>query len=203
MVCLRLLTHTLMAFENLDTVHPSWRAPYFASLLREGAVVACPAEGVWGLSCDPNNETAVFDVLAMKDRSASKGLIVVADRPEVFGCLLEGLPVDQRDAIEASWPGPSTWLVPNRNVFPDWITGDSDEVAIRVTSAPALSAVCRTFGGALVSTSANPTGLAPPHALWEVRRYFGLALPAMPGFIDPKGKPSTIRRASDGMVIRA
>ena len=62
MVCLRLLTHTLMAFENLDTVHPSWRAPYFASLLREGAVVACPAEGVWGLSCDPNNETAVFDI---------------------------------------------------------------------------------------------------------------------------------------------
>lgn len=191
-----------MAFENSAIAHARWRAPYFASLLQEGVVIACPAEGVWGLSCDPYNETAVFDMLAMKDRPPSKGLIVVADRPEVFGYLLEALPVGQSEVINASWPGPNTWLVPHRNVFPDWITGDSAEVAIRVTSAPALSAVCSAFGGALVSTSANPAGLAPPHALWEVRRYFGPALPAMPGAIDPEGKPSTIRRAGDGLVIR-
>lgn len=191
-----------MAFENSALAHAHWRAPYFASLLQEGGVIACPAEGVWGLSCDPYNETAVSHLLAMKDRPASKGLIVVADRSEVFGEVLEGLPVGQRDVLEASWPGPNTWLVPHRNVFPDWVTGDSDEVAIRVTSAPALAAVCHVFGGALVSTSANPAGLAAPRALWEVRRYFGPALPAMPGPIDPEGKPSTIRRAADGMVIR-
>jgi L-threonylcarbamoyladenylate synthase len=86
--------------------------------------------------------------------------------------------------------------------LPEWITGDSEEVAIRVTSSPALSAVCRAFGGPLVSTSANPSGLPPPHTMWEVRRYFGPAMPAMPGAIDPDGKPSTIRRAGDGMVIR-
>ena len=191
-----------MAFENSALAHARWRAPYFASLLQEGGVIACPAEGVWGLSCDPYNGTAVSDLLAMKVRSASKGLIVVADRSEVFADVLEGLPDDQRDVLEASWPGPNTWLVPHRNVFPYWVTGDSDEVAIRVTSAPALAAVCHVFGGALVSTSANPAGLAAPRALWEVRRYFGPALPAMPGPIDPEGKPSTIRRAADGMVIR-
>ena len=191
-----------MTSESIAVAHARWHAPYFASLLQQGAVVACPAEGVWGLSCDPHNKAAVYDVLAIKNRPASKGLIVVADRPEVFGLLLEELPVGQRDVIIASWPGPNTWLVPHRGLLPEWVTGDSEDVAIRVTSSPALSAVCHAFGGPLVSTSANPAGLAPPHSLWEVRRYFGSGLPAMPGAIDGEGKPSTIRRAVDGMVIR-
>ena len=85
-----------MAFENSVIAHSHSRAQYFASLLEQGRVIACPAEGVWGLSCDPYNQTAVSDLLAMKDRPASKGLIVVADRSEVFADLLEGLPIDQR-----------------------------------------------------------------------------------------------------------
>ena len=91
-----------MTSESLATAHAHWRAPYFASLLQQGAVVACPAEGVWGLSCDPHNEAAVYDVLAIKDRPVSKGLIVVADRPEVFGPLLDALPIGQRNVIMAS-----------------------------------------------------------------------------------------------------
>jgi len=120
----------------------------------------------------------------------------------VFAYVLRGLSSKQRDMMLESWPGPNTWLVPHRGLFPSWITGDSDEVAIRVTSSPALAALCAAFGGPLVSTSANPAGLSPPHSIWELRRYFGMALPAMPGAIDPAGKPSTIRRVQDGSVIR-
>ncbi|GIR70127.1 MAG: hypothetical protein CM15mP74_13780 [Halieaceae bacterium] len=39
-----------------------------------------PAEGVWGLSCDPFDELAVTHLLALKQRPVHKGLIVVADR---------------------------------------------------------------------------------------------------------------------------
>ena len=171
-------------------------------MLASGAVVACPAEGVWGLSCDPFDELAVKDLLALKQRPVHKGLIVVADRGEAFSAVLRTLPSSQRKAIAASWPGPNTWLVPHRGVFPPWVTGYSREVAIRVTSSPALAALCRAFDGPLISTSANPAGLAPPRQMWEVRRHFGTALPCMPGAIDAAGKPSTIRRASDGKVIR-
>ena len=164
--------------------------------------MACPAEGVWGLSCDPFDEGAVLDLLAMKRREVSKGLIVVGASSEVFAHVLRGLSSKQRDMMLESWPGPNTWSVPHRGLFPSWITGDSDEVAIRVTSSPALAALCAAFGGPLVSTSANPAGLSPPHSIWELRRYFGMALPAMPGAIDPAGKPSTIRRVQDGSVIR-
>jgi len=191
-----------MALDRLPDLHSRWRAPQLAASLWAGGVVACPAEGVWGLSCDPFDEGAVLDLLAMKRREVSKGLIVVGASSEVFAHVLRGLSSKQRDMMLESWPGPNTWLVPHRGLFPSWITGDSDEVAIRVTSSPALAALCAAFGGPLVSTSANPAGLSPPHSIWELRRYFGMALPAMPGAIDPAGKPSTIRRVQDGSVIR-
>ena len=164
--------------------------------------MACPAEGVWGLSCNPFDELAVQHLLALKQRPVHKGLIVVSDTREAFLAVLNPLPSSQCEAIYASWPGPNTWLVPNLGLFPPWVTGDSDEVAIRVTSSPALAALCRAFGGPLISTSANPAGLTPPRQAWEVRRYFGGALPYMPGAVDAAGKPSTICRASDGKVIR-
>ena len=191
-----------MAVNLLPDVHSRWRAPKLAASLGAGAVVACPAEGVWGLSCDPFDEGAVLDLLAMKQREVSKGLIVVGASSASFSEVLDGLSPERQALILSSWPGPNTWLVPHRGCFPPWVTGDSDEVAIRVTSSPALSALCVAFGGPLVSTSANPAGLPPPHSMWELRRYFGMALQAMPGAIDPAGKPSTIRRVQDGSVIR-
>lgn len=192
-----------MALNSGPERNSRWRPPQLAEVLRAGGVVACPAEGVWGLSCDPFNEDAVRDLLALKKRPASKGLIIVAAGSEVFTDVLTDLLPKQRKMILASWPGPNTWLVPHRGYFPPWVTGDSDEVAIRVTSSPALGALCQAFDGPLVSTSANPAGLAPPHTIQELRRYFGSALPALPGAIDPAGKPSTIRRVRDGSVIRA
>ncbi len=197
-----MLCGTGMTLNSEPELHSRWRSPQMAASLWAGGVVACPAEGVWGLSCDPFDEGAVLDLLAMKQREVSKGLIVVGASSDVFADVLRDLSCEQRETMLASWPGPNTWLVPHRGYFPFWVTGDSDEVAIRVTSSPALAALCKAFEGPLVSTSANPAGLPPPHSIWELRRYFGTTLPAFPGAIDPGGKPSTIRRVEDGSVIR-
>jgi L-threonylcarbamoyladenylate synthase len=191
-----------MALNSGPELHSRWRAPQMAALLWAGGVVACPAEGLWGLSCDPFDQVAVLDLLAMKQREVSKGLIVVGASSDVFADVLRDLSSEQREMMLASWPGPNTWLVPHRGYFPSWVTGESEEVAIRVTSSPALAALCKAFDGLLVSTSANPAGLPPPHSVWGLRRYFGTTLPAFPGAIDPAGKPSTIRRVEDGSVIR-
>ena len=188
----------------LDQVpfYAQWRLPLLRSVLDSGGVVACPAEGVWGLSCDPYSEVAVHDLLTLKRRSVHKGLIVVAADAAMFDGVLSSLSPDERQRVRASWPGPNTWLVPNQGVFPDWITGDSTEVAIRVTSALPLKRLSESFGGPLVSTSANPAGLSPPHYLWSLRRYFGVTLPVMPGMLAKAGKPSTIRRVGDGTLVR-
>ena len=182
--------------------YAQWRLPLLRSVLDSGGVVACPAEGVWGLSCDPYSEVAVHDLLTLKRRSVHKGLIVVAADAAMFDGVLSFLSPDERQRVRASWPGPNTWLVPNQGVFPDWITGDSSDVAIRVTSALPLKRLSESFGGPLVSTSANPAGLPPPHYLWALRRYLGLILPALLWTREAAGKPSTIRRIVYGTIFR-
>ena len=172
-------------------------------LIFAGDVVACPAEAVWGLSCDPFSEETVLNLLAMKSRVMCKGLIVVAAEEWMFEPLLAELSPGQRMELTMSWPGPNTWLVPNRGVFPTWITGDSDEVAIRITSSPALRALSLAVGGPLVSTSANPSGSQPARHAFQVVRYFGPGLARSIGAVDLEKRPSVIRRIMTHEIIRA
>lgn len=41
--------------------------------LRKGCVIAYPTEGVFGLGCDPDNQTAMLRLLAIKQRPVEKG----------------------------------------------------------------------------------------------------------------------------------
>ena len=44
--------------------------------LRDGAVIAYATEAVFGLGCDPDNESAVLSLLEIKQRPVEKGLIL-------------------------------------------------------------------------------------------------------------------------------
>jgi L-threonylcarbamoyladenylate synthase len=171
--------------------------------LGAGGVIACPTEAVWGLSCDPNNEDAVNDLLALKGRPVSKGLILVAASRRQVDFLLSALTEEQRQRVCASWPGPTTWLVPHRGLVPAWIRGEHATVAVRVSDHPLVSALCAAWGGPLVSTSANPAGARPAREAFQVRRYFGDTLDfVLPGRVGASVRPTTIRDASNGRIIR-
>jgi L-threonylcarbamoyladenylate synthase len=179
-----------------------WRIKEASASIQAGDVIACPAEAVWGLSCDPWNLSAVAFLCEMKQRALSKGVIVASGDAAHFAPLLGALADAERDRVLSSWPGPVTWLVPNRGYFPSWVTGESKEVAIRVTSAPALSSLCRELDGPVVTTSANWAGAQPARHLFQVRRYFGARMTVVPGEVNLAGKPSTIKRIKTGEVLR-
>ena len=179
-----------------------WRISEAAASIEAGGVIACPAEAVWGLSCDPWNLSSVVFLCEMKQRALSKGVIVASGDAAHFTPLLDALDDAERRRVLSSWPGPVTWLVPNRGYFPSWVTGESNEVAIRVTSAPALSSLCRELDGPVVTTSANWAGAQPAKHLFQVRRYFGSEIAVVPGEVDLAGKPSTIKRIKTGEVLR-
>ena len=179
-----------------------WRIKQASVRIEAGNVIACPAEAVWGLSCDPWNLSAVAFLCGMKQRALSKGVIVASGDVAHFAPLLDALDDDERRCILSSWPGPVTWLVPNRGYFPSWVTGESNEVAIRVTSSRALSSLCRELDSPVVTTSANWAGAQPAKHLFQVRRYFGSQIAVVPGEVDLAGKPSTIKRIKTGEVLR-
>ena len=176
-----------------------------ARVLHRGGVIAYPTEAVCGLGCDPFNETAVLRLLALKQRALDKGLILIAGALDQFDGLLDwdALPDARNAAVLASWPGPHTWIVPVRDGVPRWITGAHDGVAVRVSAHPVVVALCAAFAGPLVSTSANPAGMAPPRTLDALDPRLRAQLDAVvAGDVGDLAQPTSIRDARSGRVLR-
>ena len=176
-----------------------------AALLRAGAVIAYPTEGVWGLGCDPFDEAAVHRLLAIKARQVDKGMILIAGDPAQLDGVVDWtpLPADRADAVRATWPGPHTWIVPALPQVPRWITGSHDSIAVRVSAHPAVAALCAAFGGPLVSTSANFTDAPAARARDALDP---VLLARLDGVLDGEtgglDRPTPIRDARTGESLR-
>ena len=135
-----------------------------ATVLQTGGVVAYPTEGVWGLGCDPRDQEAVLRLLAIKQRTVGKGLILIASHLDQLRPFLDiaAMPIDNLAAVLASWPGPHTWVMPASSDAPQWITGVHTGIAVRISAHAPVIELCNAFGGALVSTSANLSGQPAP-----------------------------------------
>lgn len=174
-----------------------------ARRLRAGGLLAYPTEAVWGLGCDPRNRRAVAALLALKGRPDRKGLILIAADFAQIEPFLAIPSAAMRGRIQAGWPGPVTWIVPASPKAPAWLAGKRGTLAVRVTAHPLSSALCREFGGALVSTSANPSGARPARTLLKTRRYFVRApLRYLPGPLGGLDRPTAIFDARDGRRLR-
>ncbi len=170
-----------------------------AETISAGGVIAHATEGVWGFACDPCDTAAVQRILQIKERPADKGLLLIAATAEFFNVELTN--VSHRAKIEASWPGPHTWVLPNQR-FTSWVTGDHGTVACRVPGHPQARALCAAVNKPLVSTSANRGGDAPAVSEDQVRELFSAEVDLiLSGAVVDAGRPSTIYDLN-GNVIR-
>lgn len=103
-----------------------------------------------------------------------------------------------------SWPGAATWLLPAAKWVPRWITGQHDSIALRLTAHAPAAALCRAFGGAIISTSANMSKRPPARTSLQARircaNQPDMILSAETGQLD---SPTPIRDALTGHSIRA
>ena len=174
-----------------------------AALLADGAVVACPTEGVWGLACLASNVAAVERIVALKARDAAKGLILIGkDRPALQP-LLAPLEPAWRSRMDVAWPGPVTFVVPAARDASAMLTGGRTTLAVRVSAHPTLAALAATLGGPLVSTSANVSGAPPLKTPTAIRRAFGDALAGIvEGELGGRRGPSDIVDVRTGARLR-
>ncbi|WP_456377402.1 L-threonylcarbamoyladenylate synthase [Thiolapillus sp.] len=173
-----------------------------AATLRKGGVLAWPTEAIYGIGCDPLNPHAVRRLLALKQRSLSKGLILTGASYEQLLPFIDPLPDALMQPVLQSWPGPHTWLLPAAPQTPFWVTGGSKLVAVRVTAHPLFHELCLAFGGALTSTSANRSGHSPAGNALEVRLRCPGTNAILHGQLGTLTRPTTIRNALTGEVIR-
>lgn len=171
--------------------------------LRQGRVIACPTEAVWGLGCDPFNQKAVENLLVLKQRPVEKGLILVAADLQQLLPYLADISAQQKAMLEADSDRPTTWLVPFcADKIPRWITGEHHLLAVRISRHPLIQTLCRETGMPLVSSSANPQSLPEARSTDAVRAYFGDQLPLCEGELGDADRPSRIINLLTGEVIR-
>lgn len=176
-----------------------------AAALKHGDVVACPTEAVYGLSCDPHNRVAFDRLIALKQRPLAHGVLLIgADFAQLRGFIdLNAMDEERLAQVQASWPGAHTWVFPRSRDVPDWLAGQHPGIALRMTAHPVAAALCRAFGGALVSTSANRHGQAPAREIDSVVAQFGDALgAAIEAPCGGQAKPTPIHDALSGAIIR-
>lgn len=148
-----------------------------SQLLRQGQLIAYPTEAIYGLGCDPLNEFSVMQLLTLKQRPVEKGLILIAASIQQLQPYLLLETPGLIDKALATWPGPSTWVIPAQSWVPKWLTGSHNTLAVRVTAHPLASALCKRFAGPMVSTSANISNQQPAQSPYQLSKTFGSQTP--------------------------
>lgn len=172
-------------------------------MIKRGGVIAYPTEFCFGLGCDPCNEAAILRLLEIKHRAVEKGLVLVAS---------DQAQVEEYAALQASpllskilqfWPGPHTWVLDATPLVSALIRGEYASVAIRWSANPTIQQLCKQFGGAIVSSSANRVGRPELMSAEQVQQEMGTELDLI---IDaPLGgatQASSIRDGVTGVKIR-
>lgn len=172
-------------------------------MLRAGGLVAYPTEAVYGLGCDPMNPVAVERLLRLKRRPWQKGLILIASDATQLKPYIQTIDPSYQSRLDASWPGPHTWLIPASTDCPNWVRGLHDTVAVRVSAHRLVQELCNTFGGAIISTSANHAGKRPlKTALGVIRDLGGDIDYCLHGSLGGAGRPTPIRDLYSDRVVR-
>jgi len=170
--------------------------------LKEGKLIAYPTEAVWGVGCDPLNSDALSDLMALKSRPEDKGVILVAanyDHLEPYINVTDD--ISQR--ISKVTDRPTTWVVEASASLPKLVTGRFSTVAVRISSHPTVQQLCTSFGGPIVSTSANPSGLIAAKTKKQAFDYFGDKIAVyVNGELGSASSPSRIIDARTMKVLR-
>ena len=170
-------------------------------LINHGGVIAYPTEAVYGLGCDPFNKEAVKRIIAIKRRSFSKGLIVLIADWSQLELLTSSIDNNLLDRVKETWPGHVTWVFPKSKLVHEYLSGEQDSIAIRMTAHPIARALC--VDGPIVSTSANINGQDPAMDLAELMRQFPQGIDAcISGDLGGANQPSTIYDVLSGQRLR-
>ena len=175
-------------------------------VLQQGGSIAYPTEAVYGLGCDPKNISAVQNLLKLKHREKEKGLILVAANFEQLKHYIRPLEKDIEKKLRDSWEASEqaiTWLVPVNETISDYLRGQFNTLAIRVSHHPIVKELCEKFGGAIVSTSANISTQEAARTEEQVKQIFDNKINfIVKGETDINAQPSKICDALTNKIIR-
>ena len=161
--------------------------------LRHGGIVAFPTETYYGLAVDPDCESAVDKLFAVKNRPIDKPLLLLIAKIAQLNSIVQNIPPVYRPLMKKYWPGPLTLIFPAGNLLNRQLTGNSGTVGIRISPHPIAWELVSRMGKPITGTSANISGLPPARSAREVVEMLGNRIDyVLDGGQTPGGLCSTI-----------
>jgi len=180
-----------------------WQLTHASEVLLQGGLIAYPTESVYGLGCLPQAEGALKRLLALKNRPAHKGLILLVSHIEQAAPFIQPLTGSQQAQINQPRARATTWLIPRKPHLSELLCGHHQKLAVRVTTHPQARALCELVGTGLVSTSCNRSGKTELTSSSAVRNRMKEALDLILTGRCGGQAPSQIIDLISGQVIRS
>ncbi len=171
------------------------------AVIGRGELLIYPTEAVYGIGCDPEELPAMEAIWRLKQRPLVKGLILIASELDQLTGWID--PEQPLEHILPSWPGPETWIMPAAQQRLNHPIVRDGHVAVRISSHPVVRALCDGLRACLTSTSANISGQPPARTLEDVEQFFHDQLPVLEGELGGQTRPSRIRHARSGEILRS
>jgi L-threonylcarbamoyladenylate synthase len=135
--------------------------------LRKGGIILYPTDTIWGLGCDPTNESAVNSIFRLKSREENKSLIILADGISMIERYVKDVPEIAFELIEVS-DTPLTIIYPSGKNLAPGVCSEDGSIAIRICNEEFCSELISRFRKPIVSTSANFSGKLSPANFSEI-----------------------------------
>lgn len=146
--------------------------------LRAGGIILYPTDTVWGIGCDATDPEAVAKVYAIKKRSDSKSLVLLASDMDMVCRYIKEVPEMAVQLVEVNDK-------PMTIIYPGAVAGTSEDkaskgclayntvaedgsVGIRIPMMDFCTQLVSRLGRPLVSTSANVSGEVTPKKFSEI-----------------------------------
>tara|TARA_B100000586_G_scaffold235282_1_gene185617 strand:- start:157 stop:549 length:393 start_codon:yes stop_codon:yes gene_type:complete len=98
---------------------------------------------------------------------------------------------------------PITWVLKGKEPIPFWISGRNSTIAVRITSHPIATELCKIVDSPIVSTSANIGGKTPARNIYTLRKKFHNQVDyILSGKCDQIKGPTEIRLLKNNEIIR-
>lgn len=120
-----------------------------AEMLKNGKVIVCPTDTVYGLIVDATNEKAVEKIFEMKKRPRSKPLAVFVKNFKMAKELAE-IDAEQMKILKQKWPGKYTFILKSK--------GTNNTIALRIPKYKFLNDLLKKVNKPLAQTSVNISG---------------------------------------------
>ncbi len=171
-------------------------------ILKEGGLILYPTDTLWGIGCDATNPEAVNKVFNLKQREDSRALICLVADDRMLKKYVKKIPEVAYNIFEVS-EDPITIIYDDAQNLASNLIQKDNTIAIRIPNDDFCFQLLRRFNGAIVSTSANISGMPPPKSFKEISQEVLKGVDYVVNLHREKicNKPSSILKlSSDGVV---